>query len=267
MLAGKVETGDINKYVAARIEEGAENASINRELAILRRMFSLAVENKKVKADAVPFIKMLKESNTRTGFLESRDQDALARACGKVGLWMRTIFEVGVTLGWRYREVVDLRVRQVDLSAGTVRLDVGSTKNGQGRECPTTGPIRALLAQCIAGKEPDDHVFTRDDGSPVRNFRTTWINCCAEAGVPGLLYHDLRRSAARNLHNSGVAEEIIMRTGGWKTRSVFFRYSIVDTSDISDALAKLERRREAERTLRAEQAEQEQAEPVTTRPI
>jgi hypothetical protein len=72
-----------------------------------------------------------------------------------------------------------------------------------------------------------------------------------------------------NLRNAGVAEEIIMRIGGWQTNSVFKRYSIVDTNDMSDALSKLERRREAERTLRAEQAEQQeqdQERPVS-RPI
>jgi len=58
-----------------------------------------------------------------------------------------------------------------------------------------------------------------------------------------------------------------MKIGGWKTNSVFKRYSIVNTDDMSDAFAKLERRREAERTLRAEQAELEQAEPIATRPI
>jgi integrase len=268
MLAGTVTVDDVNKYVAKRMKQGAANASINRTLAILRRMFSLAVKNGKVKKDAVPFVEMLDEKgNVRTGFLASRDQDALAQACGKVGLWMRAIFEVGVTLGWRYREVIELRVRQVDLSKGTVRLEVGTTKNGQGRECPMMPQVRSLLAQCVAAKEPDDHVFTHDDGSPVKNFRGTWLKVCREAGVEGLMFHDLRRTAARNLRNAGVAEEIIMRIGGWKTTSVFKRYSIVDTSDMSDALSKLERKQEAERALRAEQAEQEQAEPITTRPI
>ena len=210
---------------------------------------------------------MLKESNTRVGYLESRDQDALARACGAHSLWMRTAFEIAVTLGWRYREVLGLRVRQVDLTAGTVRLDPGSTKNGQGRECPMTPMIRSLLEQCVANKEPDDQVLTHDDGSPVRDFRATWLACYKAAKVEGLLFHDLRRTAARNLRNSGMAEGVIMRIGGWKTRSVFDRYAIVSTDDCTDALSKPQRRRDAETVNRAEQAEQEQAEPITTRPI
>ena len=84
------------------------------------------------------------------------------------------------------------------------------------------------------------YVFTREDGKPVRDFRGTWANACEAGKVPGLLFHDLRRTAARNLRRAGVAEGVIMKIGGWKTRSVFERYAIVSQSDIRDAMAKLE---------------------------
>ena len=56
----------------------------------------------------------------------------------------------------------------------------------------------------------------------------------------GLIFHDLRRSAARNARASGVAEGVIMKMGGWKTRSVFDRYAIVAESDMVDAIEKVE---------------------------
>jgi hypothetical protein len=62
------------------------------------------------------------------------------------------MFEVGYTYGWRHEELLDLRVRQVDISAGTIRLEPGTTKNDEGREVSMTLPVKALLSQCVCGK-------------------------------------------------------------------------------------------------------------------
>ena len=75
-------------------------------------------------------------------------------------------------------------------------------------------------------------MFTREDGEPVRDFRGSWAKVCEESRVPDLLFHDLRRA--------GVAEGVIMKIGGWKTRSVFERYNIVDQRDIRQAVARME---------------------------
>jgi len=133
-----------------------------------------------------------------------------------------------------------LRVSQVNIAAGTIRLEPGTTKNSEGREVSMTLPVRTLLTQCVQGKGSHDYVFTRDGGRPVRDFRGTWANACEAGKVPNLLFHDLRRTAARNLRRAGVAEGVIMKIGGWKTRSVFERYAIVSQSDIRDAMTKLE---------------------------
>lgn len=57
---------------------------------------------------------------------------------------------------------------------------------------------------------------------------------------PGLLFNDLCRTAARNLRRAGIAEDVIMKVGGWRTRSVFGRYAIVSRTDIADVYKKLE---------------------------
>jgi integrase len=88
-------------------------------------------------------------------------------------------------------------------------------------------------------------VFTRENGKPVRDFRGAWENACREAGVPGLLFHDLRRTGARNLRRLGVSEGTAMRIGGWKTASVFRRYDIVDESDLADAARRLDEKNSA----------------------
>lgn len=98
--------------------------------------------------------------------------------------------------------------------------------------------MRQLLQSCVEGKKPTDYVFTRPNGKPIRDFRQTWNEVCKIAGVPNLLFHDLRRSAARNLRRSGVTEAEIMKIGGWKTRAVFERYNIVNESDLHESARK-----------------------------
>jgi integrase len=105
-----------------------------------------------------------------------------------------------------------------------------------------TKRVHELLKLCVFGKAGDSFVFTRSNGQPVRDFRGTWAKACETAGVPGLLFHDLRRTAARNLRKAGVAEGVIMKIGGWRTRSVFERYAIVSQADIIEALGRLELR-------------------------
>ena len=81
--------------------------------------------------------------------------------------------------------------------------------------------------------------------------RASWDEASKRAGLwdkdtgrPTRLFHDLRRTGARNLVRAGVPEGVVMRIGGWKTRSVFERYNIVNTRDLHDAAAKLERYQE-----------------------
>jgi integrase len=122
------------------------------------------------------------------------------------------------------------QISQFDLLSRTIRLEPGTTKNRDGREVTMTRRVHELLKLCIFGKTGDSFVFTRSNGQPVRDFRGTWAKACEQAGVPGLLFHDLRRTAARNLRRAGVAEGVIMKIGGWRTRSVFERYAIVSSS-------------------------------------
>ncbi len=251
----------IDRYVDDRREQGAKNASINRELAVLRRALRLG------KVTPLPQFPHLKENNVRLGFVED---DAYAALTSRAdALWLRCFLELAFVYGWRKTELLGMRVRQVDLKVRTIRLDPGTTKNEEGREVVMTDTVNALLKQAIAGKGPDDFVFTREDGSPVRDFRRVWQNICVRAGLGeticrkcgkpasgrkcecgshelryrGLIVHDLRRSAARAYRRAGIAESVIMKIGGWKTRQIFERYNVKDSKDIAEAVAAREERR------------------------
>ncbi len=184
---------------------------------------------------------MLKENNVRTGFVED---EAFSRLTAEASeLWLRTFLELAYSYGWRRAELLGLRVRQVDLRTRTIRLDVGSTKNGEGREVAMTAKVAELLREATAGKAAEDFVLTREGGKPIKDFRKAWENLTARAGLPNLIVHDLRRSAAKALRAAGVPESVVMAIGGWKPPAMFRRYAIVSTADQRAAVEKLERAR------------------------
>jgi integrase len=235
-----VSDDDVRRYVLKRQGEGAKNATINRELAVLSRAYSLA------KLPARPEIPHLVERNVRKGFLDAAQFDAV-RAKLPAPVYAAVTF--AYLTGWRIRsEVLPIEWRQIDFTGrGEVRLDPHSTKNDEPRVFPLTAALRAILEQQRAEtdrvqKETGTiirHVFHRQ-GKPIKSFRRVWKTACKAAGVPGRIPHDMRRSGVRNMVRAGISESICMALAGHKTRSVFDRYNIVSESDLLDAAAKLD---------------------------
>lgn len=241
MRAVRVTTDHINRYILHRRSEGAANATINRELAALKRMFNMAARSTPPKVLRAPsFPQRLKESAPRAGFLEDEQYRKLVEQ--NPPLWLRAMLAVAYSFGFRKNELLWMRVRQVDFLDRTLRLEPGTTKNGEGRIAPMTEEVYRLLSECVRGKGPNDFLFSRANGEPVRNFRGAWTKLTKTAGLPGLLFHDLRRSSVRNMVRRGVPERVAMAISGHKSRSVFDRYNIVSESDIFEAARRIEQR-------------------------
>jgi len=155
-------TAQISIYVARRLEEKASNSTINRELALLKRSYLLGIASGRLKAGERPFFPMLTERNIRTGFLRDDQYAALARATESVGPWLRAMFEVAFTYGWRVSELRSLRVSDdIDMARRSIMLHPGQTKNDGGRLVFMTNRVYELLGPLIAGKAPGDKIFTR----------------------------------------------------------------------------------------------------------
>jgi integrase len=238
--ARDLSTAILNKYVERRQSEGAPNATINRELSLVRAAFHAARRSGILRV--IPYFPMLTESNVRKGFLRDDQYTALATACAAEGLWLRAAFEVAHAYGWRRGELLSLRVRQLDFPARTIRLF--DTKNGSGRVVVMTEKVQELLSACCVGKGPDDFVFTRK-GQPVVDMSKAWKRVTDAAGCPGLLFHDLRRTGVRNLRRLGVSETIAMKISGHKTSAMFRRYDIDDESDLREVARKLDEKQKS----------------------
>ena len=238
MRATEITTSKIKQHIERRMEAGAANASINRELAALKRMFSLATKSTPPKVAQIPYIPMLKENNVRKGFLEHHEFIALR---GALPDYLKAPVTFAYHVGWRKGEIMGLTWDRVDLKQGIVRLEVGETKNSEARTVYLGPELIALFKQQMTERHLGcSYVFHRR-GKPVWDFRDSWKKACKAAGIPDMLFHDLRRTAVRNMVRAGTPERVAMTISGHKTRTVFDRYNIVSLEDLRQAAERREK--------------------------
>lgn len=240
--ATEITTPAINAYVESRIEEDASNATINRELSALKRMFNIGASQYPPKVDRVPYIPMLKENNVRKGFFEHAEFLALRDALPD---YLKGFVTFGYKVGWRVSEIAGLTWNQIDMNQGIVRLEAGETKNDEGRTVYLDEELKEVFQKQWDDRKKTEallpYVFPNIKGNDmVKRFDKSWKTACDDAKIGKRLFHDLRRTAVRNMVRSGIPERVAMMISGHKTRSVFDRYNIVNDADLKMAAKKQE---------------------------
>lgn len=252
LRAVDITTDRVRAYIVDRQANGAANATINRELATLKRMFTLAVQGARLSTR--PYIPMLEEHNARQGFLDHGSFLALHTALPG---YLQDSVSFLYLSGWRVSEMRRLEWRDVDLPGHVVRLRPELSKNKDGRVLPLNGELLEVMERAAGQRRLDCINVFHVDGQPIGDFRKAWRKACIATGlgamVPratatgetevvykGLIPHDLRRSAVRNLVRSGVTEGVCMVLTGHKTRAIFDRYNIVSESDLMAATERLQ---------------------------
>jgi integrase len=241
--ATSIATPAIRSYIERRQRDGFSNGTINRDLAALKRMFSLAVKAKLLSHDHVPAIDLLKEGPPRAGFFEPEQFQAVLRHLRPE---IRPVAKFAYEVGWRLREIINLQWRHLNLQEGYARLDPEMSKNREGRIAYLSPALLDVLrTQEAATRDLEREksviipwVFHRR-GRRILRFLASWQTACRMGGMPGMLFHDLRRTAIRNMVRAGVPERVAMQISGHKTRSVFERYNIVSEGDLQEAARKL----------------------------
>lgn len=259
----------VDQQIEAWRAEGQADATINRRVQLLGQAFRLAHERKRI--PAVPRFRHLREQNARQGFVTPEQFEAIvARLPEPYADYARLAYMTG----WRKGEVRALTAANVDLRAGELRI--GDSKNSEGRVLPLKdddGSLNAVgqivqrrMAARRIGEEVVPWLF-HCGGQPVGDFRKAWASACTAAGfvrpkldkqgrpvldrqgqpvaVAAFLFHDLRRSFAKDAVDAGNDYKTVMDLGGWKTVATFHRYKIVDTRQMAKALRRLEDARKA----------------------
>jgi len=259
----------IDEFKLARKASGVSNATINRSLAALRQMFQLSA--KRIKNP--PEIKLLPEPPARKGFL-TRDQ--YTRLLVALPERVRPIFKFGYHTGMRLGELQNLTWSRIDMRAKMIRLEAEDTKSGEGRVIPFgkfpelnelmvqlhrrsasdfvfahTGFRKAWARACIrAGlgrmlwECKTCHGRIESEKQPQHPGKKMTVPRCTCGALchwkyVGLIFHDLRRTAIRDMRRAGIDESVAMKISGHKTNYVFKRYNIVNTADVEQAMERM----------------------------
>ncbi|MBI4529203.1 MAG: site-specific integrase [Deltaproteobacteria bacterium] len=236
----------IEAYQQHRLAEGAARATVNREMAYLRRGYNLLFKAHEISYR--PEIQMLQGEKIREGFINKAEFEAVAEHLEKLDADDHDIVRFLYNSAWRSGEAKKLEWSKVDLDNWIIRLTRKNEKTKHPRTLPLIGELREVIERRLAKRRPDcPYVFHRN-GRPIKDFRKAFKAACKAAGLMGLVPHDMRRSAIRNFRKSGISEIEGMKFSGHKTNAVYKRYDIVDEEDLRKSMEKVQEhlKREAE---------------------
>jgi integrase len=241
-FAVDISADRITRYIKYRQDEGAAAATINRELAALRRAFRLAARAGKVALR--PEISLLRENNRRKGFFEP---DQYAALLLHIPDYVKPVIQTAYATGWRIQsEILTRQKHHVDLDAGWLRLEPGEGKSGEGRNFPLIPGLREVLERQLEHARALERKtgqivpwLFHKNGKPIGSFRKAWATACKKAGLAGRIPHDFRRTAVRNLERAGVPRSAAMAMVGHRTESIYRRYAIADEGMLKESAAKL----------------------------
>lgn len=253
----------VEKYKSERRLQGAKNSTVNRELALLRRAFTIGVEMQQL--TMIPYIKKYAEDNARKGFFEQEQFDLLE---DELPDELKGLCTFDFFTGVRRTEIISILWAQVDRQQCIIRLEC--TKNGEPRDLyysrnNTIKEIveyqwRKKLEIEAKTKKEIDHLFFRfgtghgtNFGDPIRSFSEAFKSAMKRAGIKDYeymkhnqkvsqkrIFHDFRRTAVRNLIKGGASESLTMKISGHLTNAILKRYNIVDSRDTEEALGRVD---------------------------
>ncbi|MGZ3604700.1 MAG: tyrosine-type recombinase/integrase [Thermodesulfobacteriota bacterium] len=232
---GDITTWHIEKFKTER-KKTVNPASINRELAILKHLFSKAVEWGKLKeSPAGKKVKFFKGAVNRVRFLMPNEFQTLLSNCDD---FLKPIVTVAVHTGMRRGELLNLKWDQVSFEQGIITIL--DTKNSERKDIPMDDTVKATLQGL---ERRGEFVFPNNRGKP---FNPTTIHYAFHAaldrtGITDFRFHDLRHTFASNLVMAGVKIEKVQKLMGHKMIGMTQRYAHLAPGYLMESVKVLDR--------------------------
>lgn len=209
----------VERFMTDRLEAGKKNATVNRDLAVLKCMFSKAIVWDFATDNPLRKVRLLDENNARVRYLTDVEREALLAECHG---HLLDIVMVALYTGMRLTEILTLKWQDVDL--GRRQIAVRVTKNGEIRHVPIPQPLIAQLGG-IPRQVGCPHLFPSRDGDPLKRISTAWDAAVARARIEDFRFHDLRHSYASYFVMAGGNLNHLRQILGHKSMAMTLRYA------------------------------------------
>ncbi|MBI4468899.1 MAG: site-specific integrase [Acidobacteria bacterium] len=178
-------------------------STVNRELALLRRIFNLAIQNKWLRVNPVSAVKFLPESRGRERYLTVEEERRLLAVCNLPDLaYLKPVVILALNTGMRKGELLNLTWDRVNLEAGEIL--VTQTKSGQDRTIPISPLVAGELAK-LRDTADSEFIFANPlTGDRYSDLKSVFPRACRKAGISGVVFHTLRHTAASRMVASGM---------------------------------------------------------------
>lgn len=193
-----IQPSDIEDYIVYR-KSNVSNATVNRELSCLKRMYNLAIRWKQAKVNPVNQVEFLKEPPGRTRYLTIEEAIRLIACCNSS---LRPIVITALNTGMRLSEILGLQWKQVHTDTVIEPyIELNQTKNNKRRVVPINDELVNVL-EALRGKHPE-YVFIGERGNPLKSVRTVFEKAVEKAGIVDFHFHDLRHTFASHFIMQG----------------------------------------------------------------